>query len=224
MPAAKKKIVKQTASKTKAKNNTKAPAKSAKSSPKQSQAKTKPAKATPVKAVATKTFSAKAPLLKAQAAKPAKKKVQGFVATKEIAKLPAGYKPTEKEEYMNKYQLEYFRRKLLDWKKELLSESLETLEHLKEENWNEPDINDRATVETDAALELRTRDRYRKLIGKIDSALRRIETGDYGFCEETGDPIGIKRLEARPTATLTIQAQERHERQEKMYNDDDWKE
>jgi len=149
---------------------------------------------------------------------------QGFIATKQIVELAKGYKPTEKEEYMNKNQLEYFRRKLLEWKSELLDESRETLDHLREENWNEPDLNDRATVETEAALELRTRDRYRKLIAKIDSALRRIESGDYGYCEETGDPIGVKRLEARPTATLTIQAQERHERHEKMYNDDDWKE
>ena len=137
--------------------------------------------------------------------------------------LPNGYKPSEKEEYMNPQQLEYFRRKLTEWREELLSESRETIDHLKEESWNEPDINDRATIETDAALELRTRDRYRKLINKINSALKRIETGDYGYCEDTGDPIGIKRLEARPIATLTIAAQEKHERQEEQYNDDDWK-
>ncbi len=135
--------------------------------------------------------------------------------------IPQGYIPSEKEEYMNNTQLAYFRKKLLDWRQELLGESLETMEHLKEENWNEPDITDRATVETEAALELRTRDRYRKLIGKIDAALRRIDLGEYGYCEETGDPIGIKRLLARPVATLTIAAQERHERSEKQYNDDD---
>jgi DnaK suppressor protein len=103
---------------------------------------------------------------------------------------------------MNDNQLEYFRRKLLAWRDELLDESRETLNHLKEENWHEPDANDRATVETDAALELRTRDRYRKLIDKIDAADRRIEDGSYGWCEDTGEPIGLQRLEARPIATL----------------------
>jgi DnaK suppressor protein len=138
---------------------------------------------------------------------------------KPIADLPKGYKPLEKDDYMCDEHLEYFRRKLLSWRAELLKESNETLGHLKEENWNEPDITDRATVETDTALELRTRDRYRKLINKIDAALRRIETREYGFCEETGDPIGLKRLEARPIATLSIAAQERHEREEKLYSD-----
>ena len=134
--------------------------------------------------------------------------------------LPKGYKPKEGEEYMNPLQLEYFRQKLQVWKLELLEESNETLGHLKEENWNEADITDRATVETETRLELRTRDRYRKLINKIDGALRKIGAGDYGYCEETGDPIGIKRLEARPIATLSIAAQEKHEREEKQYNDD----
>ncbi|MCP5361293.1 MAG: RNA polymerase-binding protein DksA [Hyphomicrobiales bacterium] len=145
-------------------------------------------------------------------------------ATKKSEKkvtLAKNYKPSEKEEYMNDQQLEYFRQKLLDWKGELLRESSETLGHLKEENFNEPDITDRATVETDTALELRTRDRYRKLINKIDAALMRIERGEYGFCEETGQPIGVKRLEARPIATLSIAAQERHERDEKLYRDED---
>ena len=139
--------------------------------------------------------------------------------SKQAATLPANYKPTEKEPYMNDKQLEYFRRKLVSWKHELLEDSMETLDHLKEENWNESDITDRATVETDAALELRTRDRYRKLINKIDSALQRIDAGEYGFCEVTGDPIGIKRLEARAIATMTIEAQEKHEREEKQYSD-----
>ncbi len=134
--------------------------------------------------------------------------------------LPKGYKPSEKEAYMNPQQMEYFRLKLLAWKAELIEESAETLNHLKEENWNEPDLNDRATVETETSLELRTRDRYRKLIYKIDAALRRIDQGEYGYCDETGDPIGLKRLEARPIATLSIAAQERHERQEKQQNDD----
>ncbi len=130
------------------------------------------------------------------------------------ASLPQDYAPSDKEEYMNPLQLEYFRQKLLAWKSELLAESMDTLDHLKEENWNEPDISDRATVETETALELRTRDRYRKLINKIEAALRRIEKGDYGYCEVTGDPIGIKRLEARPIATMTVAAQEEHERRE----------
>jgi DnaK suppressor protein len=127
------------------------------------------------------------------------------------------YKPSEKEEYMNKNQLEYFRKKLLVWREELITESQETINNLKEENWQEPDLSDRASLETEAGVELRTRNRYLKLIGKIDSALRRIEEGTYGYCEETGDPIGIKRLEARPIATMTIEAQERHEKMEKQY-------
>jgi len=140
---------------------------------------------------------------------------------KKPVKLPAGYKPSLKEDYMNEMQLEYFKQKLLAWRQELLDESRETLEHLKEENWHEADIADRASIETEAGVELRTRNRYLKLISKIDAALRRIDTGDYGYCEETGDPIGIKRLEARPIATLSIEAQERHEKMEKQYSDDD---
>ena len=135
--------------------------------------------------------------------------------------LPKGYKPTEKEEYMNKYQLEYFRQKLVKWREELLAESQETIDNLKEENWREPDLSDRASLETEAGVELRTRNRYLKLIGKIDAALKRIENGEYGFCEETGDPIGLKRLEARPIATMTIEAQERHEKMEKQYIDEE---
>lgn len=127
------------------------------------------------------------------------------------------YKPTEKEEYMNAQQLDYFRQKLVKWREELIAESQETINNLKEENWREPDLSDRASLETEAGVELRTRNRYLKLIGKIDSALKRIEDGSYGYCEETGDPIGIKRLEARPIATLTIEAQERHERAEKQF-------
>lgn len=135
--------------------------------------------------------------------------------------LPAGYKPSEKEEYMNPMHLEYFHQKLLAWKDGLLDESEETLKHLKEENWNEPDLNDRASIETETTIELRTRDRYRKLIDKIDEALKRIEQGEYGFCEETGEEIGLKRLEARPVATLCIEAQERHENYEKQHLDED---
>ena len=127
------------------------------------------------------------------------------------------YKPTEKEPYMNKQQLKYFREKLVAWRDELIAESQETINNLKEENWREPDLADRATLETDAGVELRTRNRYLKLIGKIDAALERIEKGEYGYCEETGEPIGIKRLEARPIATLCIEAQERHEKAEKQF-------
>ncbi len=137
-----------------------------------------------------------------------------------VVNLPQGYKPNEKEKYMCPSQLEYFRQKLLGWKNELEEESQSTVEHLKQENWNESDLNDRATVETETSLELRTRDRYRKLMSKIDAALDRIEKGEYGFCEDTGEPIGIKRLEARPIATLSIEAQERHERFEKSHNED----
>ena len=128
---------------------------------------------------------------------------------------------SENEEYMNPMQLEYFKQKLLNWRNGLLAESRETLNHLKEETWNEPDLNDRASVETETTIELRTRDRYRKLIDKIESALERINTGNYGYCEETGEAIGIKRLEARPVATLCIEAQERHENYEKTHIDED---
>jgi len=130
------------------------------------------------------------------------------------------YRPTEDEEFMNDRQLEYFKQKLLNWKEEILRESLETLSHLQSETENHPDLADRASSETDRALELRTRDRQRKLISKIDEALRRIEDGSYGYCEETGEPIGIARLEARPIATLSLEAQERHERRERVHRDD----
>lgn len=137
------------------------------------------------------------------------------------AKLPAGYKPAASEPYMNPQQQEYFRQKLLAWRKELMDESRETLDHLHEENWHQADIADRAALETEAGVELRTRNRYLKLVSKIDAAIRRIEEGEYGYCEETGEPIGLKRLEARPVATLSIEAQERHERNEKQYIDED---
>lgn len=135
--------------------------------------------------------------------------------------LPLGYKPSENEKYMHPMQLEYFRQKLSNWREELLEESRETLTHLKEEIWNEPDLNDRASVETETTIELRTRDRYRKLIDKIESAIARIDKGEYGYCEETGKKIGIRRLEARPVATLCIEAQERHENYEKTHIDED---
>ena len=132
-------------------------------------------------------------------------------------KLSSTYKPSENEKYMNAKQLAYFRQKLLEWRKKLIDESRETIDHLKEENWHEPDISDRASLETDAGVELRTRNRYLKLIEKINAAIARIDDGTYGYCEETGEEIGIKRLEARPIATMTIEAQERHEKMEKQY-------
>jgi len=134
-----------------------------------------------------------------------------------MTKAEPNYKPSEKEEYMNDKQLAYFRQKLSAWREELIAESQETINNLKEENWQEPDLSDRASLETEAGVELRTRNRYLKLIGKIDAALRRIDNKEYGFCEETGDPIGLKRLEARPIATMTVEAQERHEKMEKQY-------
>lgn len=133
--------------------------------------------------------------------------------------LPDDYRPAESEPFMNERQLEYFRRKLLAWKQELLSGSKETLEGLQDGARNIPDIADRASEESDRALELRTRDRQRKLVGKIEAALRRIESGEYGYCEVTGEPISLKRLDARPIATMTLEAQERHERREKVHRD-----
>ena len=130
------------------------------------------------------------------------------------------YRPTEKEPFMNERQREYFRAKLLAWKDEILREAKITLQTLQEENVNHPDLADRASSETDRAIELRARDRQRKLISKIDAALKRIDDGTYGFCEETGDPIGIARLDARPIATLSLEAQEMHERREKVYRDE----
>lgn len=134
--------------------------------------------------------------------------------------LEDDYRPAEDEPFMNERQLEYFRRKLLAWRVELLDDSKSTIEGLQDGTRNIPDIADRASEETDRALELRTRDRQRKLVAKIDAALRRIEAGEYGYCEETGEPISLKRLDARPIATLSLEAQERHERQEKVHRDD----
>jgi len=135
-------------------------------------------------------------------------------------KLPKAYKPKANETFMNPKQKVYFRQKLNSWRDELLQESTETIRHLQQDTSAQPDLADRASTETDRAIELRTRDRERKLISKIEEALRRIEEGTYGYCEETGEPIGIKRLEARPIATLSLEAQERHERRERVYRDD----
>jgi len=137
-----------------------------------------------------------------------------------MVSLPPDYRPLEDEEFMNPIQVEYFRQKLLRWRMDLIREADGTLASLSEGGILEADITDRASVETDRALELRTRDRARKLISKIDQALQRIDDGSYGYCEETGEPIGLRRLEARPIATLSIEAQERHERKERIHRDD----
>jgi DnaK suppressor protein len=130
------------------------------------------------------------------------------------------YHPSDAEPFMNERQREYFRQKLINWKEEILKEAKETLQHLHDESQNHPDFADRASSETDRAIELRARDRQRKLISKIDAALARIEDGSYGYCEETGEPISLKRLDARPIATLSIEAQERHERRERVFRDE----
>lgn len=140
---------------------------------------------------------------------------------KDKISLPNGYRPSEDEAFMSPLQREYFRQKILKWKQEIFQGSEETLFHLKEDSGLESDLNDRASVELDRSLELRTRDRERKLLNKIEAALRRIEDGTYGYCEETGEPIGVRRLDARPIATLSISAQERHELKEKTYREEE---
>ena len=134
--------------------------------------------------------------------------------------LTERYRPSDEEPFMNERQRDYFRKKLLAWKDDIIRESRETLQHLQDESQNHPDLADRASSETDRAIELRARDRQRKLIAKIDAALQRLDEGTYGFCEETGEPISLRRLDARPIATLSLEAQERHERRERVYRDD----
>lgn len=145
---------------------------------------------------------------------------EALMQTATVLVEKSDYRPSEDEPFMNDRQLEYFKNKLLVWKEEILRESRETVTHLQKETENHADLADRASSETDRALELRTRDRQRKLISKIDQALRRVEDGSYGYCEETGEPIGLARLDARPTATLSLEAQERHERRERVHRDD----
>jgi DnaK suppressor protein len=145
-----------------------------------------------------------------------KKKKNGAVSSDK----DKDYRPSDKEPFMTERQRDSFRHKLLAWRDEILKEAKETLQHLQAENENHPDLADRASSETDRAIELRARDRQRKLIAKIDAALARIDDGTYGYCEETGEPISLRRLEARPIATLSIEAQERHERRERVYRDD----
>lgn len=134
--------------------------------------------------------------------------------------LPDDYRPADDEPFMNERQTEYFRKKLTDWRDELLSDGRDTIETLQDGTRNIPDVIDRSSEETDRSLELRTRDRQRKLVAKIDSALRRIDEGEFGYCSVTGDPISLKRLDARPIATMSLEAQERHERREKVHRDD----
>lgn len=184
-------------------------------------AKAKPAPAKPARAV-TKAVAATpkvkvAPVSKTKTT--AKPKMTTRAKTSEIV-LPPNYRPTEDEPFMNGRQREYFKRKLLSWKEEIIRQTRETLAGLHEESTQHADLADRATSETDRALELRARDRQRKLVSKIDAALARIEDGTYGYCEETGEPIGLKRLDARPIATLSLEAQERHERRERVYRED----
>src|SRR3984885_644182 len=140
--------------------------------------------------------------------------------SKSIRPLDKIYRPTDREPFMNQRQREYFRLKLLDWREDILKVARETLQNLQDVNQNHPDLADRASSETDRAIELRAGDRQRKLIAKIDAALQRIEDGAYGYCEETGEPISLKRLEARPIATLSIEAQEQHERRERVYREE----
>ena len=142
------------------------------------------------------------------------------VLSAEHVSPPIAYRPADDEPFMNERQLKYFRSKLLHWRDDILRESRETLGHLQAETENHPDVADRASSETDRALELRTRDRQRKLISKIDAAVRRIDDGSYGYCEDTGEPIGLARLDARPIATLSLEAQERHERRERIHRDE----
>ena len=198
----------------------KAPA--AKSPAPAAKAKAPPAKA---KAAAAKPVAAKAVVAKPAAAKPvapqipAKKKMTAQARTSEIV-LPVNYRPSEDEPFMNSRQRMYFRQKLMAWKDEIVRQTKETLAGLHEDSTQHADLADRATSETDRALELRARDRQRKLVSKIDAALARIEDGTYGYCEETSEPIGLKRLDARPIATLSLEAQERHERRERVYRED----
>ena len=150
---------------------------------------------------------------------PASERGEGTTLKQEVF-LPEDYRPAEDEPFMNERQVEYFRRKLIAWKNDLLADSRDTIEGLQDGTRNIPDMADRASEETDRALELRTRDRQRKLVAKINSALRRIDEGEYGYCEVTGEPISLRRLDARPIATMSLEAQERHERRERVHRDD----
>lgn len=216
-PAAKKKTATKSKAKTKAKVKTKAKAKAKTKTKTKAKSKAKTAK-TKVKA-APKT-KAKAPAKKKTAPKKRAAKSATKSTTKRKSPSNGPYRPSEDEPFMNKKQKKYFRGRLLDWKEDIIRESKETIVNLQEDTANHPDLADRATSESERSLELRTRDRQRKLVIKIDQAIRRIDEGTYGYCEETGEPINVRRLDARPIATLSIEAQERHERREKVYRDD----
>ncbi|CAA2138848.1 RNA polymerase-binding transcription factor DksA [Hyphomicrobium sp. ghe19] len=204
-------------------------AKAAKTAAKVTQTKAPTGNTVPVvsKPAPQKPSQASAPARTLAAAKPAAPKKSEGTSTKMAARvkiadivLPPGYKPSENEPFMNDMHKAYFRKRLLDWKDEILRQTRETLAILHEDSTQHADLADRATSETDRATELRTRDRQRKLISKIEAALGRIEDGSYGYCEDTGEPIGLKRLDARPIATLSVEAQERHERREKVYREE----
>ena len=183
-------------------------------------AKTATAKVAPAVKAKTKSTNDRKPKAKVKSvSKPTSKKLTARAKLSKIV-LPPDYRPSEDEPFMSEFQRLYFRQKLLTWKEEIVRQTKETLEGLHEESTQHADLADRATSETDRALELRARDRQRKLIAKIDSALARIEDGTYGYCEDTGEPIGLKRLDARPIATLSLEAQERHERRERVYRED----
>jgi DnaK suppressor protein len=213
----------------------KPPAKIAVVPPKAVPAKAAPSKIAPAKTVHTKSVPAKPPAtpkpppartIAVAKPEPGKKSTEGIpkkmVARAKVADvvLPPNYRPSEDEQFMNPMHRAYFRRRLIEWKDEILRQTRETLAILHEDSTQHADLADRATSETDRATELRTRDRQRKLISKIEAALSRIEDGTYGFCEDTGEPIGLKRLDARPIATLSVEAQERHERREKVYREE----
>ncbi|TNE58459.1 MAG: RNA polymerase-binding protein DksA [Alphaproteobacteria bacterium] len=237
-PAAKKKTATKTKTKAKAKTKVKAKVKvKAKTKAKtKAKVKAKPkTKAQPkakAKVKAKVKAKAKAPAKKKVAKKAVKKTAKKASSRKAVAKTATrsssrrvsvpdeDYRPTEDEPFMNKRQQAYFRKRLEDWKDEIIRESRETIVNLQEDTANHPDLADRATSESERSLELRTRDRQRKLVIKIDQAIARIDEGTYGYCEETGEPINVRRLDARPIATLSIEAQERHERREKVYRDD----
>lgn len=208
-----------TATKTKVKAKTKARVAGRKAAARPAKGRTaaarkvKPSKVKPVAKKASKTSTS------SSGSKSGTKKVAARAKTSSIV-LPPDYRPSEDEPFMNELQRMYFRQKLLSWKEEIMRQTKETLAGLHEESIQHADLADRATSETDRALELRARDRQRKLVAKIDAALARIEDGSYGYCEETGEPIGLKRLDARPIATLSVEAQERHERRERVYRED----
>jgi len=204
---------------SKAAAKAKAPSRPAKSTSARVAAKVRPKAKEPPRTAAAKTKPAATKTRTRAIQKAQDKKLTTKARTSTIV-LPPDYRPSEDEPFMNEKHRAYFRQKLMNWKEEIIRQTKETLAGLHEDSTQHADLADRATSETDRALELRARDRQRKLIAKIDAALARIEDGTYGYCEETGEPIGLKRLDARPIATLSLEAQERHERRERVYRED----